>query len=310
MASHHGAPRTELSRRGFIVGAAAAGIAVTGGQLLSARPASAAVAGYNLPFTNLAEAGTVVPRYDSSYPYGANGGDVGDGFHNGIDFNATGTSGTVMGRRVHPVRPGTVVLHSSSASLGTYLRVRHSDGHESLYAHLGSVYISSGSVSSGSVLGTMGASGDVTGPHLHLAFYTGSGWTSYDPWPYLNGAPYANGSSGGGGGWILPKTATEQDGIPGPIYWQRFQNFLRGYGYTGPVDGVPGINTYKAFQLWLTGWGYGGPIDGVPGINTYKAQQRHAQTWGYGGPVDGVPGPNTYRAEARFINQDVYDRVA
>ncbi|MFB7951354.1 GH25 family lysozyme [Streptomyces sp. NPDC056045] len=109
-----------------------------------------------------------------------------------------------------------------------------------------------------------------------------------------------------GGG--LPKTTTEQDGIPGPVMWKRTQNWLRiESGYTGPIDGVPGPNTYAALQRNMRGWGYTGPIDGAPGPNTWAALQRLAAAHGYTGPVDGVMGPNSWRGFSRFINQDRWD---
>lgn len=106
----------------------------------------------------------------------------------------------------------------------------------------------------------------------------------------------------------LPKTTTEQDGVPGTVFWQRAQNWLsQEWGYTGPVDGVPGVNTYKALQRAMGAYGYTGPVDGVPGVNTWSAVQRMGTQWGYTGPVDGVMGPNSWRAFARFVNQDKYD---
>ncbi|MEO3763124.1 GH25 family lysozyme [Streptomyces sp. B8F3] len=106
----------------------------------------------------------------------------------------------------------------------------------------------------------------------------------------------------------LPKTSTEQDGVPGPVMWQRTQNWLRiEQGYTGPIDGVPGPNTYAALQRAMRGWGYTGPIDGVPGTHTWAAVQRLAAAHGYTGPIDGVMGPNSWRGYARFINQDRWD---
>jgi hypothetical protein len=69
------------------------------------------------------------------------------------------------------------------------------------------------------------------------------GGTRINPLVYLGG-------SGGGGG--LPKTATEQDGVPGTIFWQRAQNWLRiESGYTGPVDGVMGPNSWCGFARFL-----------------------------------------------------------
>ncbi|WP_405697612.1 GH25 family lysozyme [Streptomyces sp. NBC_01185] len=107
----------------------------------------------------------------------------------------------------------------------------------------------------------------------------------------------------GGGG--LPKTSTEQDGVPGPVMWQRTQNWLRiESGYTGPIDGVPGPNTYAALQRNMRNWGYTGPVDGVPGTQTWAAVQRLAAAHGYTGAIDGVMGPNSWRGFSRFINQD------
>jgi GH25 family lysozyme M1 (1,4-beta-N-acetylmuramidase) len=107
----------------------------------------------------------------------------------------------------------------------------------------------------------------------------------------------------------LPKTGTEQDGVPGTVFWQRAQNWLRlEAGYTGPIDGVPGVNTYAAMQRALRAYGYTGPVDGVPGTRTWAAAQRLAAGWGYTGPIDGVMGPNSWRGFARFLNQDEYDQ--
>ena len=106
----------------------------------------------------------------------------------------------------------------------------------------------------------------------------------------------------------LPKTSTESDGIPGTVFYQRMQNWLRlTNGYTGPIDGVPGTNTYAALQRAMRGYGYTGPIDGAPGINTWRAVQRLASGYGYTGPIDGVMGPNSWRGFARFINLDAWD---
>ncbi|MFI5784306.1 GH25 family lysozyme [Streptomyces sp. NPDC051640] len=106
----------------------------------------------------------------------------------------------------------------------------------------------------------------------------------------------------------LPKSATEQDGVPGPVMWRRAQNWLRiTSGYTGPIDGVPGPNTYAALQRSLRGWGYTGPIDGVMGPNSWAAVQRLAASHGYTGPIDGAMGPNSWRGFARFLNQNNWD---
>lgn len=119
---------------------------------------------------------------------------------------------------------------------------------------------------------------------------------------------YAGGRIAGGGdspaddGGDLPLTTTEQDGIPGVIYYKRIQTVgRRDFGYTGPIDGITGPNTEKV-RVQLTARelnGRGTPRtsaqeDGVPGPIYWKRVQTVGRSFGYTGPIDGVPGPNTY----------------
>ena len=64
---------------------------------------------------------------------------------------------------------GAVVQAYRSTSYGTCLRVLHTDGSESLYAHLQYAYVRPGEVvEAGQLLGAAGRSGRATGAHLHL----------------------------------------------------------------------------------------------------------------------------------------------
>ncbi|MGM1064334.1 hypothetical protein [Saccharothrix sp. Mg75] len=50
----------------------------------------------------------------------------------------------------------------------------------------------------------------------------------------------------------LPKTSTEQDGVPGAVFRQRVRNRLaREAGYAGPIDGVRGPNSWRAVARFL-----------------------------------------------------------
>ena len=54
-------------------------------------------------------------------------------------------------------------------SYGYYVVIRHSDGYETLYAHLSRFDVTSGQrVERGQVLGISGNTGLSTGPHLHF----------------------------------------------------------------------------------------------------------------------------------------------
>ena len=200
---------------------------------------------------------------------------------------------------------GTVTNTPELGTGGHTVTIAHPNGYRTQYMHLSQFVLGNGTrVSAGDNVGLSGGakgapgSGNSTGPHLHWHMINPAG-VRINPLVYLDG--------GGGGG--LPKTATEQDGVPGPIFWMRVQNWVRiDAGYTGPVDGVPGPNTYAGMQRYLASHhGYTGPVDGVPGPNTYSALQRLASHHGYTGPVDGVMGPQSWRGVARFVNRDRFD---
>ena len=55
------------------------------------------------------------------------------------------------------------------SSYGNYLRILHADGDETLYAHMQYLFVRTGqAVTAGQVLGTVGETGNATGPHLHF----------------------------------------------------------------------------------------------------------------------------------------------
>ncbi|MCP3167895.1 hypothetical protein [Myxococcus qinghaiensis] len=117
----------------------------------------------------------------------------------------------------------------------------------------------------------------------------------------------------GGGGGGLPRTSTEDDGVPGPIYFKRIQTVgQRDFGYTGPIDGVTGPVTEK-IRVRITARELnrrGGPRtsaqdDGIPGAIYWQRVQTVGREFGYTGPIDGIPGANTYKAEHRICGYAV-----
>lgn len=83
--------------------------------------------------------------------------------HTGIDFRAA------PGTPVRAVADGTVVLTGDRYFSGRSVFVDHGGGMVSLYGHMSKVSVSAGqSVHGGEVLGFSGATGRVTGPHLHF----------------------------------------------------------------------------------------------------------------------------------------------
>lgn len=84
--------------------------------------------------------------------------------HRGVDYGAP------TGAPVVAVASGTVVSRSVDATNGRMVRLRHASGYESYYLHLsafGSGLRAGARVEQGETIGRVGASGLVTGPHLH-----------------------------------------------------------------------------------------------------------------------------------------------
>ncbi|WP_413759781.1 peptidoglycan DD-metalloendopeptidase family protein [Streptomyces sp. MMBL 11-3] len=103
------------------------------------------------------------------------------GYHTGVDFVVpTGTS-------LKSVGAGTVVSAGWGGAYGNQVVIRLADGHYAQYAHLSSLSVSAGqSVTGGQQVGLSGATGNVTGPHLHFEIRTTPDYGSdVDPLAYL-----------------------------------------------------------------------------------------------------------------------------
>lgn len=104
----------------------------------------------------------------------------------------------------------------------------------------------------------------------------------------------------------IPTTTTAEDGITGPIFWERMRMLAKLGGYTGSVTGTSSTDKamWKGIQSYLRAhYKYTGILDGIPGVLTYQALQRLAKAkGGYTGPIDGAPGRMTWMALAKFLN--------
>lgn len=84
-------------------------------------------------------------------------------FHTGVDMAA------VEGTPIRPAAGGVVQKSEYSASYGNNVVILHSDGVTTRYCHMQYVFVRQGeTVDENSVLGTVGQTGMVTGPHLHF----------------------------------------------------------------------------------------------------------------------------------------------
>ncbi|MFE3165478.1 M23 family metallopeptidase [Streptomyces sp. NPDC059224] len=125
----------------------------------------------------------VAPISDSyvSTGYRTGGSLWSSGAHTGIDFHAA--TGTV----VHAVGTGTVVSTGWGGSYGNQIVIKMADGMYTQYGHLSSIGVSVGQkVTPGERIGLSGATGNVTGPHLHFEARTTPEYGSdVDPVSYL-----------------------------------------------------------------------------------------------------------------------------
>jgi murein DD-endopeptidase MepM/ murein hydrolase activator NlpD len=88
--------------------------------------------------------------------------------HQGIDYAAP------SGTPIRCVGDGTVEFTGPRNGYGNVVEVRHSGGRTTLYAHLRRIDVRHGQrVERGDRLGTVGATGWATGPHLHFEFKVG-----------------------------------------------------------------------------------------------------------------------------------------
>ncbi len=87
-------------------------------------------------------------------------------FHKGIDLAAP------RGTPVHACADGTVTFVGEDSVYGNYVIIAHEGNKESLYGHLQTVKIElHQKVKSGSIIGTVGSTGQSTGPHLHFEIH-------------------------------------------------------------------------------------------------------------------------------------------
>lgn len=87
-------------------------------------------------------------------------------YHGALDICV---SGGTYGLAISAAESGTVITASYHWSYGNYIIIDHGNGLSTLYAHCSSLAVSSGqSVSKGQTIGYVGATGNVSGPHLHF----------------------------------------------------------------------------------------------------------------------------------------------
>jgi murein DD-endopeptidase MepM/ murein hydrolase activator NlpD len=83
--------------------------------------------------------------------------------HNGVDLAAPENS------HVRAILPGVVIFADTHGGYGKLVTVKHKNGYSSLYGHLSEIRVNPGErIKAGDIIGRVGTTGKVTGPHLHF----------------------------------------------------------------------------------------------------------------------------------------------
>ncbi|WP_327429888.1 MULTISPECIES: M23 family metallopeptidase [unclassified Streptomyces] len=120
----------------------------------------------------------------SSYTLTGRFGDAGSmwssGYHTGLDFAAP------TGTLIKAIHSGTVTEAGWAGAYGYRTILTLDDGTELWFCHQSSISVSVGQkVATGDVIGRVGATGNVTGPHLHLEVHPDGAATAIDPMAWL-----------------------------------------------------------------------------------------------------------------------------
>ncbi|CAL9380883.1 hypothetical protein SUDANB120_01054 [Streptomyces sp. enrichment culture] len=209
-------------------------------------------------------------------PFGQAGGMWSSGRHTGLDFPAA------VGALVRAVAGGRVTMATGGGPYGNHIMVNHGSGLTSLYAHLSEILTRVGTtVSAGQAIGRVGATGNVTGPHLHLEARVNG--RAVDPMTYLSG-----GGGGGNGGSGVARwrpavlRALSMVGQPASMADTTLRRMMQESG------GDP-----RAVNKWDINWLNGHPSVGLmqvirPTFGAYAGPMRNVGPFMYGVSVDPI----------------------
>jgi murein DD-endopeptidase MepM/ murein hydrolase activator NlpD len=112
-----------------------------------------------------------VPGHAMGYPFGVRDSHYKAGYHTGADWPAS------TGDPIVALVSGKVVRADWGGAYGNWTLIMGSDGHVWLYAHQSRREVRVGQkVVRGQVIGYVGTTGNVTGPHVHIELSKGRNW--------------------------------------------------------------------------------------------------------------------------------------
>lgn len=120
--------------------------------------------------------------YTITSTFGQAGSLWSSGYHTGLDFAAP------TGTLIKAVHSGTITEAGWAGSYGYRTILTLDDGTELWFCHQSSISVSVGQkVATGDVIGRVGATGNVTGAHLHLEVHPNGSADGIDPAAWLRG---------------------------------------------------------------------------------------------------------------------------
>ena len=138
-------------------------------------------AGYSMQWLSLGDMMTATPVFGVvTSPFGYREHPVldRDSFHSGVDIAAN------EGTRINAFADGEVIQVGENEDHGLFVRIRHKNGVESLYAHCSRVTVEQGAqILVGEQVASVGSTGRSTGAHLHFELQLGG--VGLDPLHYI-----------------------------------------------------------------------------------------------------------------------------
>ncbi|MDG9685695.1 peptidoglycan-binding protein [Streptomyces sp. DH18] len=305
-------PDHGLSRRGLLAGLGLGALAVN----LSVGASTAAAA--TATAKNGAWANPALGRFPAGGHYGAPRGGAS---HAGQDVSNS------IGTAVHAAAGGTVVRRSWGGGLpgrtGNALVISHGNNQYTYYGHLNAYRVGlNAKVSAGQRIADMGATGNVTGPHLHFETHSGRLGTTVNPVSFLaaRGVDLSGGWSridpGASGATVVVIQhlmnqrghGLAADGKYGSVSVEAVKRFQRSKGLV--ADGQVGPATWPALVYTLRQGASGSHVRALQAALN-KRDARLAVDGGFGSVTtsavrayqsvnrlvaDGEAGPVTWRA--------------
>ena len=100
-------------------------------------------------------------------------------YHTGLDIGGS------IGTPIAAAASGVVAYSGRKPAYGNLITIDHGNGVQTYYAHCNALYKSAGEyVNQGDIIAAVGATGNVTGPHLHIEVRVNG--VAYNPVDYFN----------------------------------------------------------------------------------------------------------------------------